>query len=413
MYPTQQEQKLAGFTPSQHRRRPSLPTTPPETPMDGYFPDSARAPPPPPGAHALSIYPASPPATPVRASAADKEKERLAEREKTDGSPPSGGHRRAPSRAYAHHRRTSTATILRLALAGQAPVRGMVLTPSKAMTLLFIALSAGYLASFILPPLPGAALLFAAPQRRAGAYPPHFQKPPSFALPTLASYAHPARPAAPSPVGDTAQRKAWEEALSYRIPPQQHPVPVAVGEPAAPSSHDGELWRLHPELLGSGARPVRRRPLRMKSQPGVMSVEEDGDARTARDADDSFDAPAPASPPRRGREAERMHAAAAGDSARQAQLVRMKKVAVAARQPARVGAHVPIDSSKQMEAARAEQARVIVAGGAQRKKLLRSPGQKVQELEEDVRAAFERERELTRAARRPHARAAAVAVQEA
>ncbi|GAA6052332.1 hypothetical protein JCM3770_007256 [Rhodotorula araucariae] len=423
MYPSPHEQKLAGFQgPQHHRRRVSLPTTPPETPMGGYFPASARAPPPPPppGAHTVvSIYPASPPATPVRATAASGY-EGLGEREKkatgrASASAPvasaSGGehrqHRRAPSHAYAHHRRTSTATILRLALAGHAPaaVRGMVLTPSKAVTLFLIALSAGYLVSFVIPPFSGA--------RRAVPHPPHFQKPAGFALPTLPVYS---RAPASRPVGDVvSQRKAWEEALSDRIPTRQRPsVPIDAGAGAAPpTSLDGELWRLHPELLGSGARPVRRRPQRLESEgeAGIMSTEEDGDPPTAQDdhsdrgaAHDSFDpAPAPApGRPRRVSEAERMHAVAAGE--RQAQLSRMKKVAVAQRQQARVGTHVPIDSSQQIAAARAEQERVIVAEAATRKKKLRSPGRGLQELEEDVRAGAERERELTRTARRPHAR---------
>ncbi|GJN91791.1 hypothetical protein Rhopal_004814-T1 [Rhodotorula paludigena] len=412
MNPSDAQQKLApAFQPGEHRRRPSMPSTPPETPMDGFFgPVALKAPPA--AVAGLAIYPASPPVTPERAQR-EKEEQRVSEKERPRSFKKRPSSRRPPSEAYAHHRRTSTATIIRLALAqrGVSPI----LTPSKALSLFLIVLSATYLASFL--PVPSI-LLF----RRASppvAHAPHWQKPPAYALPSMPTYArnnvphavhHPHRQAAAPvlPIGDVAQRKAWESALSYRIPPQQSVVPSTAsdeeegvaGDEAPPhhrESQDGELWRLHPELLKTGLRPARRRPLRLEKQEPVTEQERDEGAGVEEAPSDSGKS-APRVHPDDEDDTPRARVVAASDGKeRQAQMLRMQKVALAKQQPARVGSYVPVDSSAQADAARAEQDRVIVPGGqAQGRRRLRNPSKLVVELEQELKAEHELESEQLR-----------------
>ncbi|GAA6001682.1 hypothetical protein JCM10207_002264 [Rhodosporidiobolus poonsookiae] len=338
-----EKKPLPPFTPSQHRRRISLPTTPPETPMNGYFGTDARKSMSSSTARVHPVYPASPPQTPTRA-VSEKEKETL---------PFPSSHRSRPSRAYAHHRRTSTATLLRLAAARQ----GLHLTPSKAITLFLIVFSATYLASFLPSPL---SLLFPHPVYRSS-------RPSQHIVPSSGTYVHNNNPAV-QPVGDVAQRRAWQSAFPYRIPPHQHVVVPHDEEAleAAPSSLDGDVMRAHPELLANQARQARRRPLRM-TKDADASAPTDAPSRPARPtgadtADDSFD-DASRSPRRPSQQ----------QAGRQAQLNRMKKVASGKGRNARVGQHLPIDSSEQQAAARAEQDRIIVDSDVASHRRLRQP----------------------------------------
>lgn len=373
MSTTPVEPQLApAFTtsPAPHRRRPSAPPSPPGTPTDGCFPDSAGRTTPPPK-HAQSVYPLTPPATPERATAgaAEEAKARLAALERDAApplcaAPPLDAHRRPPSKAYAHHRRTSTATILRMAMAGasrtQAPSGGMILTPSKLVTLFLIVLSATYLASFL--PIP-AALRIARP------HPPHFQKPNSFVPPAMPAYARAAQKSRKVAPADSTQRVAFREALARRIPPpaaerlaaqaapgrREYDRAVAVAAAAAHStSQEGEFWRSHPEVLARGGHPVLRRGS-SSSVRGQAPLAAPASSSSRSDADgDTFDRPAYRRP-------ETPEAIAAAQRAayheREAQLARMKRVAVAHRE-ARGSGYVPVDSSAQRAVALAEQERV-------------------------------------------------------
>ncbi|BGP12848.1 hypothetical protein JCM10213_005220 [Rhodosporidiobolus nylandii] len=331
MLPAVDKRSFVGFSPAQHRRRVSLPTTPPETPLDGYFgPDSRE---PVPQASDDSVFLPTPPQTPTRVPL---EKDRL---------PPPSSHRSRTSYAYAHHRRTSTATLLRLAVARQ----GIVLTPSKALTLFLIVFSATWLAWF----LPGPLSIIR----------PHGSSSSS----STAPYSHPSSPVYPhnnlphpSNMGDAKQQaKAWSEAFAYRIPPQQHVVPASEGASPSATSATGDLLRAHPELLANRGRPARRRPLRLQKDVAVDELVEPLPPRARPADDESFDeaSRSPRAPLQR----------------QPGRTNRMKKVAVAKGQNARVGKHAPADSSAQQAAARAEQERVIREESSTGRRKLRNP----------------------------------------
>ncbi|GAA6058733.1 hypothetical protein JCM10212_003421 [Sporobolomyces blumeae] len=321
----------------QHRRRISVPATPPETPLDGYF-DPKQTQPPPVLATHITVYPDSPPVTPERSLPAQQtlqscEKDKGKTKEQEQGTLPTHGPRR-PSIAYAHHRRTSTATIIRLAAARQ----GVVLTPSKIVTLFLIVLSATYLASFIPGPLYH--LL------RRGSSRPHSQHAPTFySVPTVSGTRIGRTESRTMPIGETAQRKAWEETFPQRIPPQQHVVPVRHDSGHIARSHDGDLLRAHPELLvaHAGAQP-RRRPLRF--------------GKAAEDAKVGTAGRAPSNPNRRdGADGQRARSDAGFDDAshsprkpavpaeRKAQINRMKKMSAAKHVEAKVGGSVAREPS--------------------------------------------------------------------
>ncbi|KAJ8296851.1 putative GTPase-activating protein [Rhodotorula toruloides] len=345
-FDTMSSQKLLpAFTPQQHRRRVSLLSTPPETPIGAFFGSDSRKLPA--ATSSTIVFPDTPPATPTRAQPGTAAEEKGKEKPEDEGLPRPASHRRAPSQAYASHRRTSTATMIRLALASKT------LSPPRLVLLLILII---FTASFLPSPL---TLFHRSP--RAKAYDVHSR--PAAAMPT---YAQNNRPAAA--IGETAQRKAWENTFPYRIPPQQHIVAGAEAvEGAKATSQDGELFRQHPELLAAGVRPVRRVPLRMeKARPAVIV---EGAAEDVEDIDTSFD-DASRSPPRRG-----------AGWGKNTQLSRMKKVAVAKGQNARVGRVAPLDSSNAL----AEQDRVIVEDGTTRKKL-RNPSGAVVELEKEMQA---------------------------
>ncbi|GAA5978524.1 hypothetical protein JCM11641_007972 [Rhodosporidiobolus odoratus] len=318
---------------SQNRRRVSLPSTPPETPRDGYFGPGSRGP-----APAItydSVFPATPPYTPGRA---------LAE-EKAPALPPPTSDRRRPSRAHAHHRRTSTAALLRLAAAKQ----GIILTPSKALALFLLMLSATWLASFLPSPL---SFLRPASSSHTTSAPAH---------PSSPIYVHNNRPAM-QPVGEAAERQAWADSFPYRIPPQQHVVPTGKTVEASSLSLDVQIMREHPELLANRARPPRRRPLRLQQ---ADSEDVDGSAISpARPLGEDSSDDASRSPRRPSYD----------QPGRHAQLNRMKKVAGAKGRHARVGQRVPYDSAQQQAAAQVEQDRIIREGnGEEGRRKLRNP----------------------------------------
>lgn len=252
-----------------------MPSTPPETPLDGYFNPKEISPPPTLSTH-ISIYPDSPPVTPERHLADEKResaavakglckgKDKDKEATTDEALLPTHGPRR-PSIAYAHHRRTSTATIIRLAAAR----RGFVLTPSKVVSLFLIAFSAVYLASFLPGPL-NALLHARATTTRSKA-------PTYYTVPTVSGALNNKPRQRSMPIGETAQRRAWEESFPHRIPPQQHVVPVNKhhdGDNLARSYH-GDLYRAHPELLvANTGSQSRRRPLRF----GKAAAAAGGDA---------------------------------------------------------------------------------------------------------------------------------------
>ncbi|GAA5937060.1 hypothetical protein JCM1841_002789 [Sporobolomyces salmonicolor] len=327
---------LPAFALNQHRRRVSLPTIPPETPVRASFGIEPTAPSV--STSGPSIYPDSPPATPTRVS--------FSKPAQGQALPTHTG--RQPSRAYAHHRRISTARILRLASACEGPIP----TPTKVVILFLIVVSSTYLSSF----LPGSLSLLL-PSRLAGSHTPA-----TYYSPSSITHDPKDRSAAQrSTIGEAAQRRAWEESLPYRLPPQQHTVPVNLASGAG-ASHDGELFRAHPELLAKGVRPPRRRPLRMAKEADDLGASSGPDSSaaiaTARAKSDSYTFSDDTSRyPRR----------PTIPTERQVQLSRMKKIAIAKSGNARVGVTAPTRSA---EFAKVDD-RVIVEGGTGRKRKLR------------------------------------------
>ncbi|GAA5922568.1 uncharacterized protein JCM15063_003346 [Sporobolomyces koalae] len=340
-------------SPGQHRRRVSMPSTPPETPLDGYFDKKQTMPPPVDSTH-IQIYPDSPPITPERLPAESQSatRESRAEGKRRDSDKtllPTHGARK-PSIAYAHHRRTSTATIIRLAVARQ----GFVLTPSKVAALFLIAFSAVYLASFLPGPL---AAVFHGSTR-----------PPKVGKTTAPSYYSP--PAVPlnnkphqrtMPIGETAQRRAWEDSFPHRIPPQQHVVPVHSDSDNAARSFHGDIYRAHPELLISHTgTQARRRPMRFGRpnavEEGKSSLPANADHRTSSNGDSSFD------------EAARSPRQAAVPAERQAQMNRLKKMSAAQQADAKVGHGVASGASDTLDE------RIHVEGGQGSKRKVKNLG---------------------------------------
>ncbi|GAA5849916.1 hypothetical protein JCM8547_000953 [Rhodosporidiobolus lusitaniae] len=328
---------MAAFTlgNNQHRRRVSLPSTPPETPLDGYFgPDSRKTT----ATHGRgsSIFPATPPQTPTRVLS-----------EKDQVLPPPSGHRSRPSYAYPkHHRRTSTQTLLRLAAAKQ----NLQLTPLKGVILFLIVFSATYLASFLPSPLS-----FILPHHRRASPPGVYTYHPSGVVP----------PSQPSSIDqEMAERKAWAESFPNRIPPHQHVVEVdeALATAAAISSNpQADEPLAGKEAPASAIRPGgRRRPHRLAKELPVSNPFEGEDAARPLSADSDYFDHASRSPRQRPHEA----------PARQAQLNRMKKVALAKGRDARIGKTAASGSAA---AAREEQDRVIVDAGPTGRRKLRNP----------------------------------------
>jgi len=261
-----------------------------------------------------------------------------------------------------------------MAMAGASrsrpPSGGIILTPSKALTLFLIVLSATYIASFL--PIPAAL-------RRA--HPPHFQKPQGYVPPAAPTYARAQAPRkVASPASSLKQRVEYREALARRIPPgagAARSVPgrreydevvaaaAAATAAAVAESQDGEFWRAHPEALARGSHPVRRGSSSSSSSKGQAplaaaaaaagagspsSSSSGADVKT----NDTFDSPTYRRP-------ESPEAIAAAQRAayheREAQLARMQRVAIAHREARRQG-YVPVDSSAQRAVALAEQERV-------------------------------------------------------
>ncbi|GAA5950371.1 hypothetical protein JCM3765_004523 [Sporobolomyces pararoseus] len=317
---------------NQHRRRISMPSTPPETPLDGYFDRKQLTAPLPTPSHSthITIYPDSPPITPERRLEAQEVKLSESEKRKEKGKGkestvlPTHGPRR-PSIAYAHHRRTSTATIVRLAAAKQ----GIILTPSKVLSLFLIFFSAVYLASFLPGPL-NSLLHRRTPQL------PKKSAPIYYSPPTVSGALNNKPLQRTMPIGETAQRRAWEDSFPHRIPPQQHVVPVKHDADNLARSYHGDLYRAHPELLISNTgSQARRRPLRFgkaaaNSEPDKVDRRANSDSSDDTSFDDASHSPRQAAVP----------------AERQAQINRMKKMAVAKQNTAKVGSSAPLDSSE-------------------------------------------------------------------
>ncbi|GAA6015153.1 hypothetical protein JCM11491_000484 [Sporobolomyces phaffii] len=345
---------------SQHRRRISMPSTPPETPLDGYF-DKQQVVLPPPHSTQIAIYPDSPPITPERQLAqtrnegtVPKELEKRKDKETTIL--PTHGARK-PSVAYAHHRRTSTATIIRLVAARQ----GVVLTPSKVITLFIIVFSATYLASFLPGPL--ASMFHHQTPRSSIVKNP--SAPTYYAVPTVSGALNNKPLHRTMPIGETAQRRAWEDSFPHRIPPQQHVVPVKQDQGKLARSYHGDLYRTHPELLVSntGSQP-RRRPLRFgKAASGSQEASEHSPSdrranpESSLDSEDTLDDPT------------HFRRQAGIPAERQAQINRMKKMAIAKQNVAKVGSSAPLDSSE--VAAGAKEDRIHLEGPSESKKKLK------------------------------------------
>ncbi|ORY75651.1 hypothetical protein BCR35DRAFT_306156 [Leucosporidium creatinivorum] len=358
-YSTMSEKPAALNLDQQHRRRISLPSTPPETPMREYFSGHGTRE----LHHSLSGMPPSPPATPTRV---------LSNTAQQDDVLPSytAFQGRRPSEAYAHHRRTSTTTIIRLAVAS---ARSGTVFPTKIITGIFLLLSFGYLATF----LPFHSFVH------------HPQPSPMVSTPNpfIPSYSqHPVQQQkveADSTIDDAvAQRKAWSQSFDHRAPPHlAAPVPVVPANRAGSQelfSVDGELMRAHPELLshqphGRGPQRRRKMPVRLAGGKGAKvdapaepkkedtraMVEED-DAPSVKDTIDVSSAT----------DSEKKAAAALGAGKKQPKaapknkaMERMAKMAKAKAGSARVGGTVPLDSSAQRV-----DSHVFVKGGSGKKK---------------------------------------------
>lgn len=303
-----------------------MPSTPPETPLDGYFNAKEINAGLPPHSTGISIYPDSPPITPerrldeteVRMNDSSRSERTETEKQKETTVLPTHG-RRAPSVAYAHHRRTSTATIVRLAAAKQ----GIVLTPSKVLSLFLIFFSAVYLASFLPGPLHS--LL----HRPKSASLKKMAAPTYYSPPSVSGTLNNKPRLRTMPIGETAQRRAWEDSFPHRIPPQQHVVPVRHDSENLARSYHGDLYRAHPELLISNTgTQARRRPLRF----GKPATGEHGEIDRVN-----------------GVVSENAQRASRQDTApaeHQGQMDRMKKMALAKQKTAKIGNSAPLDSSE-------------------------------------------------------------------
>lgn len=317
--------------------------------------------------HSLFGMPPSPPATPTRVlSNTTQQDEMLPSYTASQG--------RRPSEAYAHHRRTSTTTIIRLAVAS---ARSGTAVPTKIITGLFLLLSLGYLVTF----LPFPSRFVHHPQPSAMVSTPN---------PFIPSYSqHPAQQQQQkkvepdSSIDDVvAQRKAWSQTFDHRAPPHlAAPLPVVranrAGKQQELFSVDGELMRAHPELLshGRGAQQRRRMPVRLAGGKGAQVAaarsepkKEDRHAMVEEDDAPSVEDTIDVS---RATDSEQKAAAAVGArrgkpkaaAPRKKAMERMAKMAKAKAGSARVGGTAPLDSSAQ-----GVDSHVFVKGGSERKK---------------------------------------------
>lgn len=333
--------------------------------------------------HSTLNFPPSPPATPTRLPRNKQESELLPTYAALQG--------RRTSEAYAH-RRTSTTTIIRLAVTSARA--GALPLPTKIISTFLLFLSLLYLASFV-PYL--APLAFQNPRNPSMVTAPN---------PFVPAYSEKVVPAAAvaeklptkaepdSPIGDTAQRQAWSQHFDHRVPPHlaaavapiapmraaiagdadvsdAPPVEKVALETRPTASFHGELMR---EILSTGgaagaaAVGVRRKgkgrgPNRLggvqaieMKQVDIPAVEEDlREVGLEEDVDEVEESAV---------DAQRAAVSAAAEKARQKSALRMEKMRAAKEGSARVGAIAPLDSSAQQ----VEDSHVFVKGGQGRKK---------------------------------------------
>lgn len=240
---------------TEHRRRASMPLTPPPSSRGQYFADRPspsalhRRPPSISSAHAYHTHaaPLSPPLTPVRSTPASSASASASARPAAPPAyaytseklelPTHNGSSKGKGRGL-HHRRISTATVIRaLAAQGRLPVAsagGVVVTPSKVASWLVIIACTAYLGSLLHVPSP--VDLFTSHHARAP-------------IPST-----PVRPLA-----DQASRHSWARELPYRAPGQQAVVPAHRQARLGPDGWDSSVVLDHPETFaGSREQPARR-----------------------------------------------------------------------------------------------------------------------------------------------------------
>ena len=297
---------------------------------------------------------------------------------------------RRASEAYSH-RRTSTSTIIRLAVtsarAGQVPM------PTRIITTIALFLSILYVASFI----PYLAPLAFRGSRSPGMIsvtnpfiPTYSEKyaPSSTQQDDLLVEKLPTKARPDSPIGDTAQRQAWSHHFDHRVPPHLAPPPPvhidipttpdgaplhSLAEPDVqpeaaparpPTSYQAELMR---ELLVNAAKAGkvgaaaavggeigmkkvgkgRAAPKRLggvqqveMKQVEIPSVEEKLREVTVEEVNEVEESAV---------DAQRAANLAAAEKSRQRSAMRMEKMKAAKQGSARVGAIAPLDSSTQQK----------------------------------------------------------------
>ncbi|KAI5481517.1 hypothetical protein MNV49_004274 [Pseudohyphozyma bogoriensis] len=221
---------LSGFVTlnQHHRRRSSLPCTPPETPADfTFFPTK----------HVVHHYqaPLSPPVTPTRPT-------RLGEKEKAEDYLPSyNAPRKTSIAAGLGHRRMSTQQAL--VYLAQRPL----LTPTKVITLFCLVFSVTLLASFV--PMPSPLALFRPSASPAVAPPPHYRAPTAVLEELMAGKkAAGEREAVP---------REWAQPYPLRGAPEKLNVDRAREVDAA--ALDDDVIRQHPEAYTRDLPPTRQR----------------------------------------------------------------------------------------------------------------------------------------------------------
>ena len=268
-----------GYIPNEHRRRASMPLTPPPSSRGQYFAERAGPSPSslhrrPPSISTATTYgayaaPLSPPPTPVRSARPGPGPPPAYASEKFE-LPTHTGSGKGKARG-AHHRRISTATVIKaLEAQGRLPMPGggVVLTPSKVASWMVILLCTAYVGSFLHMPSP--VDLFTSHHARAPV--------PSTAVRNLA---------------DEDARHAWASELPYRVPGHQVAVPAHRQSRLGPDGFDDNIMLNNPDTFANSrdqpARRLRKKPMRNASDERTAkafaavraAIEEEAPAPTA------------------------------------------------------------------------------------------------------------------------------------